>query len=60
MSLSHDGSLLYCFGGSAKSVRVGIVAVTITISIAVVVYATFAAITAVAAAAVSFPASYSL
>jgi hypothetical protein len=50
--LSYDGSLLYCFGGSAESIRVGVVAVTVTISIAVVVYITFAAITAATAAAV--------
>ena len=60
MSLSYDGSLLYCFGGSAESARVGVVPVTVAISIAVVVYVAFAAITAVAAAAVSFAASYSL
>ncbi len=57
MSLSYDGSLLYCFGGSAERVRVGVVAVTVAISIAVVVYVTFAAITTAAAAAVSFAAS---
>ena len=38
MSLSYDGSLLYCFGGSAERVRVGVVAVTIAILIAVIVY----------------------
>ncbi len=54
MSLSYDGSLLYCFGGSAESIRVGVVAITVAILIAVIVYVTFAAITAAAAAAVSF------
>jgi hypothetical protein len=60
MSLSYDSSLLYCFGGSEESVRVGVVAVTIAISIAVVVNVAFAAITPAAAAAVSFAASFSL
>jgi hypothetical protein len=60
MSLSYDGSLLYCFRGSAESIRVGIVAVVVAISIAVVVYIAFAAVTAAAAAAVSFAAIYSI
>jgi hypothetical protein len=60
MSLSYDGSLLYCFGGGAESVRVGVIAVTVAILIAVVVYVTFAAITAAPATAISFAASYSL
>ncbi len=60
MSFSYDGSLLYCFGGSAEIVRVGVIAVTAAILIAVVVYVAFAAITAAAAADVSFAASYSL
>jgi hypothetical protein len=60
MSLSYDGSLLYCFGGSAERVRVGVDPVTVAILIAVVVYVAFAAITAAAAAAISFAASYSL
>ncbi len=60
MSSSYDGSLSYCFGGSAESVRVGVVAVTVAILIAFIVYVAFAAVTAAAAAVVSFAASYSL
>jgi hypothetical protein len=60
MSLSYDGSLLYCFGGSAEIVKVGVIAVTVAITIAVIVYVTFAAITAATAAVVSFAASYIL
>ncbi len=60
MSLSYDGSLLYCFGGSAESFRVGVVAVIVAILIAVVVYIAFAAITAATATTVSFAASFSL
>jgi hypothetical protein len=57
--LSNDGSLLYYFRGSAESIRVGIIAVTVIILIAVVVYVAFAAVTA-AAAAVSLAAFYSI
>jgi hypothetical protein len=49
-----------CFGGSAKGIKVGVVAVTVTISIVAAVYIAFAAVTAAAAATVSFAASYSL
>jgi hypothetical protein len=56
--LSYDDSLLYCFGGSAESNRVGVVTVTIVILIAVIVCVAFDAVTTAAAAAVSFAASY--
>jgi hypothetical protein len=49
-----------CFGGSAEGVRVGVIAVTVAILIAVAVYVAFAAITAAAAGAIFFAASYSL
>jgi hypothetical protein len=49
-----------CFGGSAEGVRVGVIAVTVTILIAVTVCVAFDAVTTAAAAAVSFAASYSL
>jgi hypothetical protein len=56
--LSYDGFLLYCLGGGAESVRVGIVAVSIVTSIAAIVYVAFVATTADTTVAVSFAASY--